>query len=85
MLERVLFLSTKWEEEEKYGHLERAEGREEELKTKYWQELLAAGCKIGRHYNTHESAWDAVDQILPPPATPGQTPVLPAAATTDEV
>jgi len=33
------------------------EQREEELKTKFWKEMLDNGCKTARFENTRESAW----------------------------
>jgi hypothetical protein len=46
-----------------WSKVSKAEGiaREEELKSKLWNGILAEGCRIERFSDTHISAWKIVD------------------------
>jgi hypothetical protein len=38
--------------------------REDELRKGFWRDLVAAGCRIERFENTHESAWGIIGNIV---------------------
>jgi len=60
-IRRVILASTMWEKlpDQNKGTL-----REEELKGKYWKDMIARGSTTGRFNNTLESAWDVLKVIL---------------------
>lgn len=39
-------------------------GRESELKSGVWKEMLDVGCRTERFRDTHESAWQIVDNLI---------------------
>jgi hypothetical protein len=57
----VVIATTKWDQISE----EVAAMREKELKGKFWANILSLGCVTARYTNTHESAWDIVNLIIP--------------------
>jgi hypothetical protein len=55
----VVIATTMW------GKVEKVEGeeREEELKSDFWKDMLANGCRAERFENTYESAWQVVGRL----------------------
>jgi len=55
----VVIITTMWKKvSEKEGT-----DREEELKQKFWDEMLANGCRTERFEDTYESAWDITGSL----------------------
>jgi hypothetical protein len=65
----VVIATTMW------SKVSEAEGiaREKELKSKFWNGMLADGCRIERFKDTHESAWRIIDRAQD---LPGNAPLL---------
>ena len=56
----VVIATTMW------GKVSKEEGgeREEELKSDFWKDMLANGCRTERFENTYESAWRIIDRLV---------------------
>jgi hypothetical protein len=65
---RVVIVTTMW----KHVPQDIGEKRENELKTDFWQEMIAKGCGVRRFEDSYESAWD----IIIPPDESSQVNVL---------
>lgn len=59
----VTIVTSMWGDVSEYT----GEGRENELKNKFWKEYMANGCVIERFHNTHDSAWRIVSSMLSNP------------------
>jgi len=42
---------------------EEGEGREEELKSLFWKDMIASGCRTERFKDTHKSAWRIIGSL----------------------
>ncbi|KAH7905076.1 P-loop containing nucleoside triphosphate hydrolase protein [Hygrophoropsis aurantiaca] len=67
-LKKVIIATTKWSEVgEKVGiH------REDELMSTFWREMIGQGSRMARFQDTHNSAWDIVDLMVPSDSLPLQ-------------
>ncbi|KAF7966170.1 hypothetical protein HWV62_39764, partial [Athelia sp. TMB] len=55
----VVLGTTMWSEVSKIT----GERREAELKTNFWADMIAQGCRMARFGDSYESAWDMVDKL----------------------
>jgi hypothetical protein len=48
-----------------WGRVRGTEGekREARLKSKYWADMIAQGCRVERFQDTYESAWDIIGNL----------------------
>lgn len=59
-LQNIILTTTMWDEvDPKVG-----EGREGELRSKYWKAMIDQGSATARFHSTQESAWDIVDHFV---------------------
>jgi hypothetical protein len=59
VMPNVVFTTTMWSK----VTMEEGEVREGELKRKFWNDMMAAGCRIERFKDTHDSAWSIIDGL----------------------
>jgi len=59
-IRNVVFATTMWDTVKP----EVGSRREDELRTKYWKEMMENGCKIARFDKTFKSAWEIIDLIV---------------------
>lgn len=62
---RIVLGTTMWSH---VRNPETAVGREQELKTTFWADMIAQGSTVQRFHNSYESAWKLVGEL---PAQPG--------------
>jgi hypothetical protein len=62
-LQNVVLVTTMW------GKVKEQAGakREDELKTNFWQSMIASGSRLVRFGDTYESAWEILDQFTASP------------------
>jgi hypothetical protein len=55
----VTMVTTKWSEVK----IEQGERREQQLKTKFWKDMIDAGCGTARFEDTYDSAWSIIGSL----------------------